>query len=193
MQRSRRLWLEGAIVSPAVALLANAGLARAAPTPSCDPGGAPTVPQMEGPFFKPRSPRRTSLLEAGLTGDRLLVTGRVLGRDCRPVPNALLDFWHCDASGEYDNAGFLLRGHQFADAEGRYRLETVVPGEYPGRVRHIHVKVQAPNGPVLTTQLYFPGEPGNAKDFLFRPALLMAVTSGLARREGRFDFVLRTA
>lgn len=193
MQRSRRLWLEGALASPALVLMAEAGVARAAPTPSCESGGAPTVPQMEGLFFKPRSPRRTSLVEPGLAGDRLLVTGRVIGLDCRPIRGALLDFWHCDARGEYDNEGFVLRGHQFTDTEGRYRLETVVPGEYPGRVRHIHVKVQAPQGPVLTTQLYFPGEPGNAKDFLFRPELLLAMPSSPARREGRFDFVLRTA
>ena len=60
--------------------------------------------------------------------------------------------------GNYDNVGFRLRGHQFTDAEGRYPLQTIVPGLYPGRTRHIHVKVQAPNGPILTTQLYFPNE-----------------------------------
>ncbi len=47
---------------------------------------------------------------------------------------------------------------QFADASGRFSLETIVPGAYGGRTRHIHVKVQAPDSPVLTTQLYFPGE-----------------------------------
>ncbi len=44
--------------------------------------------------------------------------------------------------------------------QGRYTLETIVPGEYPGRTQHIHVKVQAPNGPILTTQIYFPGVAG---------------------------------
>src|ERR671923_286173 len=72
-------------------------------------------------------------------------------------------------------AGFPLRGHQFTDDAGRYRLETVVPGLYPGRTRHIHVKVQAPNQPVLTTQLYFPGEARNAADGIFNQALLMQV------------------
>jgi protocatechuate 3,4-dioxygenase beta subunit len=110
----------------------------------------------------------------------------VLGTDCKPLAGALLDFWHADQHGEYDNAGFGFRGHQFTDAEGRYRLETIVPGEYPGRTRHIHAKVQASGGSVLTTQLYFPNEPANARDGLFEPKLVMKVERpGF----GLFDFI----
>lgn len=192
MQRSRRIWLEGVVAAPLAALGGVPGIALAA-TPECDPSEAGTVPQMEGPFFKRRSPQRMSLLEAGVPGERLVLTGVVRSRACVPMAGALLDFWHCDASGEYDNTGFLHRGHQFTDGAGRYRLETIVPGTYPGRVRHIHVKVQAANGPVLTTQLYFPDEPGNRKDFLFRPDLLMTVATRNGRRDGQFDFVIRTA
>src|SRR5439155_751695 len=85
----------------------------------------------------------------------------------RVAAGGLLGFWQADASGNYDNRGYTLRGHQFADDAGQYHLETVVPGLYPGRTRHIHVKVQAPNGPVLTTQLYFAGEARNASDSIF--------------------------
>jgi protocatechuate 3,4-dioxygenase beta subunit len=60
-------------------------------------------------------------------------------------------------------------------------------------VRHIHVKVQARNGAVLTTQLYFPDEPGNMRDFLFRPDLLMTLADAGNGKAGGFDFVLRTA
>ena len=118
---------------------------------------------------------------------RLVVSGRVLGADCRPVPNALLDFWHADESGDYDNRGFRYRGHQFADSEGRWRLETIVPAVYPGRTRHIHVKVQPPGGRILTTQLYFPGEPENERDGLFRRELVMRMPE---RGQGAFDFVV---
>jgi len=159
-----------------------------APTPACGADAAPTPPQTEGPYFKPRSPERASLVEPGLPGSRLVVAGVVLDTDCRPVPQALLDFWQADDHGAYDNAGQRLRGHQFADAEGRYRLETVTPGLYPGRTRHIHVKVQAPGQRVLTTQLYFPGEPVNARDGIFDPALLVAMGDG--GHTARFDFVL---
>lgn len=150
-----------------VLLMAGAALPIRAVAQAC----RITPRQTEGPFFKPRSPETTTLVLRG--SPTLVVEGRVLGKDCKPVARALLDFWHADEEGEYDNAGFRFRGHQFTDAEGRYRLETVLPGAYPGRTRHIHVKVQAAGGPILTTQLYFPGEAGNARDGLFRPELLV--------------------
>src|SRR5918995_972974 len=106
--------------------------------------GSVTPRQTEGPFFKTESPRRISLLEPSSKAPRLVLTGTVLSAQCKPVPNALLDFWHSDEEGAYDNRGFRYRGHQHADSQGRYRLETIVPAEYPGRTRHIHVKVQAP-------------------------------------------------
>jgi len=157
------------------------------PTPACDDGDDPTPAQTEGPYFTPDSPERGSLLEAGLPGDRLTVAGTVLATDCRPLRRALLDFWQADAAGRYDNQGYRLRGHQFTDADGRFRLETVVPGRYPGRTRHIHVKVQAPDRPVLTTQLYFPGEAANAADGIFREELLLAMGGD---RQASFTFVL---
>ncbi len=156
------------------------------PTPACDDGDEPTVAQTEGPYFTPDSPARRSLREAGVDGEPLVIAGRVLTTGCRPVRRALLDFWQADADGEYDNSGFRLRGHQFTDARGRFRLETVVPGLYPGRTRHLHVKVQAPRRDALTTQLYFPGEPANRSDGIFVPELVMDVRGGRAS----FDFVL---
>lgn len=149
--------------------------------------GIVTPRQTEGPFYTPNTPKRISLVEPGSKAPRLVVLGTVLSADCKPVPNALLDFWHSDERGEYDNRGFRYRGHQFADAEGRYRLETIVPAEYPGRTRHIHVKVQAPGGRILTTQLYFAGDPGNRRDGLYRPELEMKKGKG---EETSFDFVV---
>jgi protocatechuate 3,4-dioxygenase beta subunit len=149
--------------------------------------GIVTPRQTEGPFYTPNTPKRISLVEPGSKAPRLVVLGTVLSADCKPVPNALLDFWHSDERGEYDNRGFRYRGHQFADAQGRYRLETIVPAEYPGRTRHIHVKVQAPGGRILTTQLYFAGDPGNRRDGLYRPELEMKKGKG---EETSFDFVV---
>jgi protocatechuate 3,4-dioxygenase beta subunit len=145
-----------------------------------------TLAQTEGPFFKTGTPQRVSLLEKGAQA-RLVVTGQVLSAQCRPVPNALLEFWHADELGEYDNSGYRYRGHQHADAQGRYRLETIVPAEYPGRARHIHVKVQAPGRRVLTSQLYFPNDPSNRRDGLYRPELEMKLAKP---GEGLFDFVV---
>ena len=161
------------------------------PTPACGEGeDEPTLAQAEGPYYTPNTPERSSFWEADTVGTRLVVTGRVLSTGCLPVAAALLDFWHADADGVYDNNGFKFRGHQFSDAAGNYRLETVLPGLYPGRTRHIHVKVQPPNGPVLTTQLYFPNEPDNARDGIFDAALLVSMSEVEDRLQANFDFVL---
>ena len=160
------------------------------PTPSCPGSAPPTQRQTEGPYFKPDSPRRASLLDPGMTGTKIVVTGMVLSTACQPIARALIDVWHADDRGDYDNAGFRLRGHQFTDDQGRYRLETIVPGIYPGRTRHFHVKVQAPSRPVLTTQLYFPGEAVNARDPIFSRDLVMQVSDAGGGKAATFDFVL---
>jgi len=158
--------------------------------PACHAGDAPTLRQTEGPFFKPRSPERIELIEPGMSGQPIEITGFVLTRSCKPVPGALIDVWQSDAAGIYDNSGFRLRGHQFTDAEGRYRLRTIVPGVYEGRTRHIHVKVQPPGRRILTTQLYFPGEANNQRDGLFRKELMVRTVKASGWLAGRFDFVL---
>ena len=161
-------------------------------TPSCPDGSEPTPRQTEGPYFKPASPERASLLEPGVSGVKIVVTGVVRLASCESVPRALIDVWHADDRGDYDNTGYRLRGHQFTDDQGRYRLETIVPGVYPGRTRHFHLKVQAPKGPVLTTQLYFPGEPANARDPIFKRELVLRVRDGAEGKTATFDFVLRS-
>jgi protocatechuate 3,4-dioxygenase beta subunit len=201
MRVTRREVLQAALLAPVLAACGkgngNGSTKKESrslpPTPACSEGGGATHSQTEGPFFVPRSPRRTSLIEAGVEGTRLSLAGVVLSTSCEPVRGALLDFWQADGRGEYDNEGFRLRGHQRTDARGRYRLETVVPGRYTGRTRHIHVKVQPPSGALLTTQLYFPDEPGNDSDPLFDPALLMDVrdAGGGDRKRGSFTFVVR--
>ncbi|GAB3830038.1 carbohydrate-binding protein [Dactylosporangium cerinum] len=159
------------------------------PTPMCDDGDDETPPQMEGPYFKPNSPQRTAIA-AGLPGTRLTVSGYVFGTSCQPIAGALLDFWQADNAGAYDNVGYRLRGHQYTNGQGAFSLTTIVPGLYPGRTRHLHVKVQAPGQPILTTQLYFPGEPRNSTDSLYDPRLLMTVRSVSGGREATFDVVL---
>ena len=198
----RRQLVQAMLGIPALTLIGSGGAPSASgsvptsptaltPTPGCDDGDDdPTPAQTEGPYFKSSSPQRASLVEAGMAGTLLTVSGRVVTTACQAINAAKLDFWQADDSGNYDNVGFRLRGHQFTDTEGRFTLQTVVPGLYPGRTRHIHVKVQAPNGPILTTQLYFPNEPRNATDGIFSSALLMNVQNASGGRTGTFDFVL---
>jgi protocatechuate 3,4-dioxygenase beta subunit len=159
------------------------------PTPHCDDDDDETLAQTEGPFYTPDTPERTSFLEDG-PGTKMVLTGRVLTTGCQPIAGAVVDFWHADDGGNYDNAGYLFRGHQFTNENGRFQLETVVPGLYPGRTRHFHVKVQGPQTSLLTTQLYFPDEPGNASDGIFNAALLMDTAETADGVTGTFDFVL---
>lgn len=192
IRQTRREFLGTSFATSAMLAIVPGAVARerlAQATPACgDADFAP--PQMAGPFFKPSSPRRASLLEPGITGTRIVVTGVVLSARCQPIAQALVDFWQADDRGEYDNAGYRLRGHQLTDEAGRYRLETIVPGLYPGRTRHLHVNVQAPDQPVLTTQLYFPGEPQNKSDWIFNPDLVLAVKENDGGKVATFDFVL---
>ena len=147
--------------------------------------GAPTPSDIEGPFYKAGAPARALLAEPGSKAEKLVLSGVVRSADCKPLASVTLDFWQADANGDYDNRGYRYRGVVTTDAQGRYRLETNLPPPYMGRPRHIHVKLQAPGVPALTTQLYFPGESRGAD-----PALIVKI----GRRDGAqaavFDFVL---
>ncbi len=162
----------------------------APPPPTCTANFRPTAAQTEGPYYKRNSPQRRSLVEPGMSGTRIIITGRVLTTDCTPIPGAWLDFWQADDRGQYDNSGFRLRGHQFTDSAGVYRLETILPGLYPGRTRHIHVKVRAPSGPILTTQLYFAGEAQNQRDAIFDSGLVVTLRDEAVGKVATFNFVL---
>lgn len=171
---------------------------RLAATPACRDGDAPTARTIEGPFYRPDSPQRTVLRDAETFGRPLVIEGSVLTEDCRPVVGAVLDFWSCDGRGVYDKEGFRLRGHQFTGGEGRFRVETVKPSDYRQfgihRAPHVHVKVQGRDTPLLTTQLFFPGEPLNAQDWFVKDSLMLKVEQAAdGTLLGRFDFILRRA
>ncbi len=151
--------------------------------------GIPTPSQTEGPYYKTVSPKRNNIAE-NTPGVKLIVTGYVFNKDCIAIANAWLDFWQADSSGAYDNNGYALRGHQFTDENGMYRLETIVPAEYGSRPPHIHVKVKSSNGPILTSQLYFPNASQNKTDPIFNQALIINIAERENIKIGTFNFVL---
>ena len=151
-----------------------------------------TVELTEGPYYTPGSPEDASLYKEGMTGIKLIVTGYVYDTNCQPVANAWLDFWQADANGVYDNSGYTLRGHQYTDSTGRFELVTVVPGIYPGRTEHIHFKVQAPNGNVITSQLFFPGVTQNDSDGIYDDSLLLSIQETSDGLLGQYNFVVPT-
>ncbi|MEM7117243.1 MAG: intradiol ring-cleavage dioxygenase, partial [Chloroflexota bacterium] len=147
---------------------------------------------IEGPDYTPTTPNKKSFLKDGVYGSLLVLGGQVVNTACQPIAGAVLDFWHCDAAGNYDNDGFKLRGHQFTDENGRWQLETILPAPYEGRPRHIHVKVQGANTSLLTTQLFFPEDVAAFKGSAdFDESLVIAVAEQTAEKmTASFRFVL---
>lgn len=163
------------------------------PSLACSGGktSASVTPALtEGPYYKAGSPEQADLYQDGMAGTKLAITGYVYDSNCQPIANAWLDFWQADANGNYDNSGYILRGHQFTDANGRFQLTTVVPGLYPGRTEHIHVKVQAPNGQIITSQLFFPGVTQNDSDGIYNPSLLLSLQETSDGLQAGYNFVV---
>ena len=137
--------------------------------PSC----VVTPEQTEGPFFTDvrlnrsdiRSDPADKSVKEGVPLNLILRVSAVGGAGCVPLAGAMVDVWHCDATGVYSDSGGntagkkFLRGHQVTDAGGAARFTTIYPGWYPGRAVHIHFKIRITAGPALgheiTSQLYF--------------------------------------
>ncbi|NUZ04341.1 intradiol ring-cleavage dioxygenase [Piscinibacter koreensis] len=152
-------------------------------------GGLPPI--TEGPFYPPASWRaRTLDVDADLTtvrsgngsaqralGEHLDLLGVVSDADGRTIDGATVEIWQCDVFASYRHphgagarvdAGFQGFGESRSDARGAVRFRTIRPVAYPGRTPHIHVKVRHPSFGELTSQLFVAGEPGNARDGLWR-------------------------
>jgi len=182
------------IVSVAAVALSLAGstlaVAPSASAATCQ-GARTAVAQTSGPYYKPNAPARAKISQADTVGTPLVLTGRVLDAHCSPMTGAKVDFWQADGLGHYDNAGYRLRGVQTTDASGRYRLVTVIPGQYPGRTEHIHVRITPRGGTTFTSQLYFPGSTHNDEDGIFSPSMLIKVAQNSpAQMRAAFTFVL---
>jgi protocatechuate 3,4-dioxygenase beta subunit len=164
-----------------------------APTPMC---GEDTMENIEGPYYRAGAPDRTTLVEPDMAGRRLELSGLVMahGSPCQPLAGATIDIWQADSQGAYDADGYTLRGVFTTDANGAYRIPTILPGRYLNgslyRPRHLHVKVRADGRPTLTTQLYFQGDPYNDFDDFILPSLIMPVERVGAALHTRFDFVI---
>jgi len=160
-------------------------------TASCASPATALTELTEGPYYKANPPQRSTITATGVAGTPFVLTGFVLTKSCAPLANARVDFWQADGNGNYDNAGYTLRGWQLTDANGAYRLETVIPGLYPGRTEHIHVKVTPAGGQTYTTQLFFPGVSQNSNDSIYAANMLINLSSASATpRTGTFNFIV---
>lgn len=118
-----------------------------------------TPEQTEGPYFVEGDRVRRNITE-GRPGVPLTLRLTVLDvSTCKPIRNAAVDIWHCDASGTYSgvqgDTGTFLRGIQRTNAKGVAVFQTIYPGWYQGRTVHVHVKVALGGNVVHTGQLYF--------------------------------------
>ncbi len=141
-----------------------------------------TLTELTGPLFghdavKPSDADLTKQHAAEPLGERIIVTGRVLDENARPVAGTLVEIWQANAAGRYPHRtdqhaapmdpNFTGCGRAFTDGEGRYRFVTIRPGEYPWgnhyngwRPAHIHFSLFGPAFATrLVTQMYFPGDP----------------------------------
>jgi protocatechuate 3,4-dioxygenase beta subunit len=164
----------GRLALPAALWIAPS-LARATPL-------RPTPAQTEGPFYPVDLPADTDhdLLRQGTTpytrGQASWVEGTVRDTAGRPLAGAVVEIWQCDAEGHYRHPGdggradpaFQSFGRISTDAQGGYRFRTIRPVAYSGRTPHIHLKLKRGAQTLLTTQLYVEGDPGNARDPLWR-------------------------
>ncbi len=160
----------------------------------------------EGPFYTQNPPaiKNAVLAAAQEPGERMIIRGRLFNLDCsRILPNTVIDVWHANAAGQYDNAGYNLRGQTLTDDQGYYSFETIKPGKYLNGIRfrpaHIHFKITPPDSQTLTTQLYFEGDsdlPTDMATTTTRPGFeaserIIAVAPDLdGRLAGEFDIVI---
>jgi protocatechuate 3,4-dioxygenase beta subunit len=149
----------------------------------------------QGPEYKTGAPSKQGQdFAKGLQGQRLELSGRVLNlATCKPVQGAVLDLWQTNSSGDYDYKGFNLRGKMVTDKDGKYVLDTISPARLQldgniTRPSHIHVIVGVPGQPMITTQVFFEGQP---RDFAVKDTLITKpVTDANGTKTANFDFVV---
>jgi protocatechuate 3,4-dioxygenase, beta subunit len=146
-----------------------------------------TPAQTEGPFYPNKLPLDTDndllIINDHITpavGEVTHLTGKVLDANGKPVRNALVEIWQCDAKGVYLHTGdsdkkkeqqdknFQGFGRFLTGSSGEYYFRTIKPVPYPGRTPHIHFKIKQSGKELLTTQCYIKGFPGNLKDGIYK-------------------------
>ena len=130
-----------------------------------------TTDDILGPYYFEDAPFRSVIAHENEPGQRIFIYGTIKQDDCElPISGSLIEIWQANDEGCYgiiencdtgnpDDDYFNLRGKFFSDTNGYYTLESILPGYYGSRPRHIHIKITTPNEQVLISQLYFENDP----------------------------------
>jgi protocatechuate 3,4-dioxygenase beta subunit len=177
--KDRRQFLKntalGTIALSVFPLLTNAGIDKSKhlltlkPQDNCNPLTQDYYGT--GPFYTPNAPISYDgiMISDDEVGTRLKISGIIKNLDCtKVIPETVLDLWHTNDAGAYDNIGFSMRRKIVSNSAGFYNFETILPGKYLNgstfRPSHIHVKVTTPGFATFTTQLYFEGDTSITSD-----------------------------
>lgn len=119
----------------------------------------------EGPYYFNPNLVRQDITE-GRPGMAFHLNIKVINQQCQPIPNVMVDIWHCDKDGVYSGYGptvgqTFMRGIQFTNAEGIAVFNSIYPGWYPGRATHVHFKVRTSAMTYVTSQYCFPDSVNN--------------------------------
>jgi catechol 1,2-dioxygenase len=134
-------------------------------------GDCDTTNDILGPFYRPNAPIRSDLTYNGLKGNRIILKGKVYKSDCiTEVKGALVEIWHCNTDGEYDNEtnDYKQRASLNSNEKGEYLFKTILPGKYLNgelyRPSHIHYRITDESSKEIVSQIYFKGDPHIIKD-----------------------------
>jgi len=174
-----------------------------------------TGPQLGGELVRPGDDDLTRRHDGEPIGERIVVTGRILDTEGKPLRNTLVEIWQANAAGRYRHRrdrwpapldpNFSGAGRCLTDDEGRYRFTTIKPGAYPWgnhdnawRPAHIHFSLLGRAfAQRLVTQMYFPSDPLLAHDPIFNSlrdeAARERMVAGLSMRDTQPDWAIAYA
>jgi protocatechuate 3,4-dioxygenase beta subunit len=166
-------------------------------------GTDPTTTDILGPFYRPGAPFKTDLVQTGTKGEILHFNGTVFGKDGKALKGALVEIWHCDENGAYDNTSdeYVYRSSFKTGADGKYNFKSIYPVPYAvnatlTRPAHIHMRISANGVQDLVTQVYFKGdkhiaEDISAKDPTALNRILDMTTNTKSEKVVKFDVYLK--
>ena len=163
-----------------------------------------TTDDILGPYYFENAPFRSTVAHINEPGQRLFISGSIKQSNCENfISGSLIEIWQANDAGCYgiveecetgnpENDYFNLRGKFFSNSDGYYSFESILPGYYGSRPRHIHIKITTPDGIELISQLYFENDPFCENDSWCQDAddRIIALTENNFVLNGEIDLIM---